>query len=212
MLVSCSRDGENGTVHDIDGNIYMTVRIGDQVWMAENLRTTRLRDNTPINEVTDRLEWYNASEPAYCWYDNDSEGKTKGYGVLYNYYTINTEKLCPEGWRIPADEDFQILIEKFDREADFTRHEISTIAGGYLKTDDAIKLQSTSAVTIGKNVFSALTGGCRSFEGDFSQFGSIGYFAGAKNKSLSIRVGTSSAYYNNSVSSYVGVSVRCIKQ
>jgi hypothetical protein len=74
-------------VIDRDGNIYNTVLIGNQVWMAENLRTTKYNDGTPIAKVTDNT-WRNLTSGAYCWYNNDSAKYEIPYGKLYNSYTI----------------------------------------------------------------------------------------------------------------------------
>jgi uncharacterized protein (TIGR02145 family) len=98
-------------ISDVQGNNYSSVRIGSQVWMAKNLRTTRLNDNTPIDEVADNANWQYATYPAYCWYNNEA-GLKDIYGALYNWYTVNTEKLCPSGWHIPDyNIDWYNLIE-----------------------------------------------------------------------------------------------------
>jgi uncharacterized protein (TIGR02145 family) len=70
--VRCVKDDsvDPGTMKDIDGNIYPTVKIGNQVWMGEDLRVTRLRDGTPIPLVTDNTEWANLTGQGYCWYNN----------------------------------------------------------------------------------------------------------------------------------------------
>ena len=98
------------SLKDIDGNLYKTVTIGSQVWMKENLRTTRYNDGLAIPLVTDYDSWAALTTPAYCWYNNDSKNK-EVYGALYNYYTIDTKKLCPEGWYVPADSDWTELID-----------------------------------------------------------------------------------------------------
>ena len=115
MVLSCgnpttSNDGpDTGTVTDIDGNTYKTVTIGNQVWMAENLRTTRYNDGTPIPHIKDSIEWGNATSGAYCYYDNDSTSNAKKYGALYNWYVVNTGKLAPEGWHVPTEYEWEIL-------------------------------------------------------------------------------------------------------
>jgi uncharacterized protein (TIGR02145 family) len=77
-----------GSVIDIDGNIYSTVKIGSQVWMAENLRVTHFNDGTPIPLVTDNTVWHDLTTPGMCWYDNDVANKAI-YGGLYNWYFGN---------------------------------------------------------------------------------------------------------------------------
>src|SRR6056297_3651224 len=76
IFTACEDDEDDdlvneGTVTDIDGNVYSTVQIGDQVWMAENLKTTTYNDGTSIDLVTDDTDWENNTTGAYCWYDND---------------------------------------------------------------------------------------------------------------------------------------------
>ncbi len=93
----------NTTVTDIDGNVYQTVQIGDQLWMAENLKVTRYRNGDPISLVTSNSTWSNISSGAYCVYDNNPDN-TEIYGNLYNWYAVNDLRgLAPEGWHLPTD-------------------------------------------------------------------------------------------------------------
>lgn len=107
---------------DGDGNNYEVVQIGDQVWMAENLRTGKYNDGTPIRKVTDSTEWgtlgYNTDTGyvitgAYCWYNNDSTANNSDYGRLYNFGTVMTGKLCPAGWHIPRLSEWQTLCDPY---------------------------------------------------------------------------------------------------
>jgi uncharacterized protein (TIGR02145 family) len=93
---------------DIDGNSYNSKRIGSQIWLVQNLKTTHYNDGTAIVHAEDPGEWQTLSEPAYCWYDND-DGHKNTYGALYNWYTVSVDNLCPSGWRVPSQEDFQRL-------------------------------------------------------------------------------------------------------
>jgi uncharacterized protein (TIGR02145 family) len=93
-----------GNVTDIEGNVYKTIEIGTQTWMAENLRTTKYNDNTSIPLVVDESKWIGLITPAYCWYNNDLYYKTD-YGALYNWYAASTGKLCPAGWHVPSKEE-----------------------------------------------------------------------------------------------------------
>jgi uncharacterized protein (TIGR02145 family) len=97
-----------GTVKDADGNKYNTVKIGTQVWMVENLKTTKYNDGTPIPNVTDGTEWSKLKTGAYCNCDN-LESNASTYGRLYNWYAVNTGKLAPAGWHVPTDNDWTIL-------------------------------------------------------------------------------------------------------
>lgn len=112
-ITSCSKDEEKngiefGSVTDIDGNEYKTVVIGNQEWMAENLKTTKYNDGVDINNVTNDEAWGNQITGAYSWYINDVN-YADTCGALYNWYTINTSKLCPSGWRVPTDAEWKIL-------------------------------------------------------------------------------------------------------
>ncbi len=89
------------TVTDIDGNVYQTVTIGNQVWTVENLRTTKFNDGTPVPHVTDTEAWKALSTPGYCHYNNDPANSSKS-GLLYNWYAASSDKLAPKGWRVPT--------------------------------------------------------------------------------------------------------------
>lgn len=102
-----------GKVKDIDGNWYKKVKIGKQVWMSENLRTSRYNDGTPIPEVKDLTEWSNLEGGAFCWYNNDSAAYDNVYGKLYNFAAVRTEKLCPTGWHVPSLTEWRALCDPF---------------------------------------------------------------------------------------------------
>lgn len=98
---------------DLEGNVYRTVKIGNQIWMAENLRTTKLKDGSNIPLKTANTSWTNSlPAPAYCWYNNDQTfAESNNYGALYNWHTVNTGKLCPSGWHVPSDGEFSTLLD-----------------------------------------------------------------------------------------------------
>ena len=99
-----------GSVSDIEGNIYKTVQIGSQTWMAENLKTTKLNDGTSIPNVSDKTEWVNTVLPSYSWYNNLDENKELS-GARYNWYAVSTSKLCPAGWHVPSDNEWAVLTD-----------------------------------------------------------------------------------------------------
>lgn len=99
-----------GSVTDIDGNVYKTIPIGSQVWMAENLKTTKYNDGSAIPLIENDQSWEAARTPAYCWFDNDPATYKDVLGALYNFYTVNTGKLCPTGWKLPSITDYQTLL------------------------------------------------------------------------------------------------------
>lgn len=102
------------TVTDISGNTYKTVKIGNQIWMAENLRTEKFRNGDPLPEAKRHDEWEKAAQkesPAFCNYENNKENDLV-YGKLYNGYVLNDKRgIAPEGWHIPTKEEWEILIK-----------------------------------------------------------------------------------------------------
>jgi len=100
-----------GTTKDIEGNIYKTVTIGSQIWMAENLRVTKYNNNTPINKIIDNNDWENSTIGSYGWFDNNGLYKIP-YGALYNWYSVDSEMLCPSGWHVPTVNDWNVLADK----------------------------------------------------------------------------------------------------
>ena len=157
-----------GEVTDADGNVYSTVVIGNQEWMAENLKTTRYNDGTPIPNVTDNSEWINLTTGAYAWYDNNEATYKNAYGALYNWYAVNTGKLCPTGWHVPTDAEWETLIN------------YAGGGGGKLKstrTEPEVhpRWKSPNTGATDEYGFSALPGGYRSINhGHFNDVGSSG--------------------------------------
>ncbi len=164
-----------GSVTDIEGNIYKTVVIGTQVWMAESLKTTQYNDGVSIPNVTDSIPWRTLTSPAYCWYDNDITNKDK-YGALYNWYAAKSEKLCPTGWHEPTDTDYNTL----EMTLGIPLAEIEI--WGWQGTDQGTQMKSKSGWDAGGNGtntsgFNALPGGYRQgLHGTFYGKGILTYF------------------------------------
>jgi hypothetical protein len=100
-----------GAVQDIDGNVYQTITIGSQVWMAENLKTTRYNDGTVIPNITGNKAWRTNSTGACCYYKNKLSSKAR-FGTLYNWHAVsraNSKNVCPSGWHVPTDAEFTKL-------------------------------------------------------------------------------------------------------
>ena len=193
--------GEKGTVSDIEGNVYQTIGIGSQIWTAENMRTTSLKNDTSILIAKCYRIWNFLTSPGYCWYNNDeSFGST--YGALYNWYTVNTGKLCPSGWHVP-DEVEWTLLETFLGGG--------TIAAGKMMTPG-------SPVTGETNLsgFSAIPSGYRGDLATFLNSGENCLFWTSSSSSADKAVYRCLNFKNNtltagSVSIVWGASVRCVK-
>lgn len=91
--------------------VHNTAIIGNQIWMMENLKVTRYNDGSVIPMVTEGTAWSNLTTPAYCWFDNDGITFKDNYGALYNWYAVNTGKLCPAGWHVPTDAEWTALTD-----------------------------------------------------------------------------------------------------
>jgi uncharacterized protein (TIGR02145 family) len=192
-----------GAVTDIEGNIYKTIEIGSQTWMAENLKTGTLSDGTSIALVTDAKDWSNLTTPAHAWYGNNSDV----YGAVYNWHTVNTEKLCPDGWHVPSDNEWSILIEYLGGEA---------IAGSKLKEEGIAHWLSPNMEADNGSGFTALPGGVRYSNGTYGNVNRYGYWWSSTERSASDSWARSVYFgYNNadrsSSSIKSGFSVRCIK-
>jgi uncharacterized protein (TIGR02145 family) len=160
-----------GTVTDTDGNIYQTVAIGSQIWMAENLKTTRYNNGAAIPLVTDNAAWSSLTAPKYCWADNDSAANKNTYGALYNWYAVNTGALSPAGWHVATDAEWNTLINYLGG---------IYVAGAKLKeagTAHWLPFSSPYVVAAtNESGFTALPGGDRDLSGTFSNTGDFGFW------------------------------------
>jgi uncharacterized protein (TIGR02145 family) len=141
------------TVTDIDGNVYQTVTIGTQVWMAENLRVTHYRNGNAIPFVPDSATWnYTLTYGAYCEYNNDINNVTT-YGRLYNYYAANDSRgIAPAGWHIPSWAEWNTLSDWLNGDA---------VAGGKEKEAGYAHWMSPNTDATNSSSFTALPGGVR---------------------------------------------------
>jgi len=204
-------------VTDIDGNIYKTAVIGNELWMAENLKTTRYNDGTPIECPGENNDaWKTNTTGAYSWYSNN---ESISYGALYNWYAVGTGKLCPIGWHVPSHPEVDNLVHYAGG---------WKVAGGMLKEAGKDHWRSPNEAASNSTGFSALPGGFRDEDGDFRQKGVTGVFWSSTNfsKEYPERATSSDAdlycyhlhleYYSAEAPRMlyklnVGSSVRCIK-
>ena len=209
-------------ITDMDGNVYTTIKIGDQTWLRENLKTTKYNDGTPIPNVTNNDIWTNLSTPAYCWYDNDSVTSKETYGALYNWYVTDStanggKNVCPQGFHVPTDEEWFILENYVDQTIENPEDVL------WRGTDAGTKLKSVTGWATGNNAtdefdFTALPAGHRdgTTDGAFREMVSYGYWwARTENngttawyRSLRYDYAKANRYYINKK---YGYSIRCIK-
>ncbi|MHC1705202.1 MAG: FISUMP domain-containing protein [Tenuifilaceae bacterium] len=194
-------------VIDIDGNEYNTVTIGTQVWLVENLKTTKFSDGTVIPNVTENVTWTGLSYSAYCWYNNDVNSYKNTFGALYNYFAVvDNRKLCPIGWHVPSESEW-LTLEVFLGGNPF--------AGGKLKS--VIFWNSPNTGANNSSGFTGHPGGARFNQtGQYESMGNGGvWWSTTENGSLDAWY--RSLEYNNSDLSKGshgknnGYSVRCVK-
>jgi uncharacterized protein (TIGR02145 family) len=196
---------------DMDGNMYNTVTIGDQVWMKENLKTTRYNDGTAIPLVTDGTTFIHLGSAAYCWYNNDEATYKNDYGALYNQYAVNTGKLCPAGWHVPSWEEFEKLRDYLGG---------TSVAGGKLKESGTAHWASPNTGATNESGFTALPGGgmygdpadpSENTPGEFRLIGESGAWWSTTESRWLILSNNSGAWEYGWYIPWFGFSVRCLK-
>lgn len=201
------------TATDIDGNSYQTVKIGNQLWMAENLRVTHYRNGDLIPNVTSDRQWsglgiiINASRGAYCYYNNDANNLST-YGCLYNWFAIkDSRSICLTGWHIPTDVEWKILETYLGG---------SSVAGGKMKEAGTTHWDFPNTRATNESGFCALPGGYRNGGGSYNGMGSNAQFwsstEGSGNYYALYRL--LGCYYSQVLrsddSKESGLSVRCV--
>jgi uncharacterized protein (TIGR02145 family) len=195
---------------DKDGNTYQTVYIGKQHWMAENLKTTKYNDGTDIPHVTDKAQWLDLSTGAWVYYNNDASNNSS-YGKLYNWYTISpntngNKNVCPLGWHVPSDSEWDILIDNLGGES---------VAGGKMKQIGNSSWDSPNTYATNSSLFTGLAGGER-LSGEYLNSSLVGSWWSSTEKSIS-EVWNYKLYYDSGYSfrdedfKSEGLSIRCIK-
>jgi len=187
-----------------------SVKIGDQEWMVRNLDACTFRNGDPIPEAGSPEEWNNAAkeeQPAWCHVDNNSENDAV-FGKLYNWYALNDPRgLAPQGWHIPSDEEWDMLITGLGGDAD---------AGGKMKAHDLWQVPNAGATN--ESGLSVLPGGYRGHKGGFHALGFMGCFWSASE--VSARYGWSRYVYSHNTvvrrsrsgHKGEGLSIRCVRE
>lgn len=197
-----------GTITDYDNNVYETVKIGSQLWMAKNLRTTHYLNGDLIGTTSpSTLDISGESSPRYQWAYNGDENNVSAYGRLYTWYAVtDSRKVCPSGWHVSTDTEWTTLINYLGG---------GDVAGGKLKETGTSHWQSPNAGATNESCFTALPGGTRSMDGTFYYIRESTYWW----SSTEFNTNEAWARYNN-IDDYVGRyqfnklygnSVRCVK-
>ena len=208
-------------VVDIDGNVYQVVQIGNQFWMAENLKVTRYRNGDAISHLTDNGDWTNTNSGAYCVFNN-TPSNADTYGNLYNWYAVaDSRNIAPEGWYVPSDED----IMELEMYLGMSQSQANSM--GWRGTNEGSKLAGNADLwsdgslendpEFGSSGFCFLPGGYRSYyNGHFGSLGSNGYFWSSTEYNTSNALTRNLLYNLTEVYRYRnykqnGYSVRCVR-
>jgi uncharacterized protein (TIGR02145 family) len=209
-----------GNLTDQDGNLYKTIVIGTQEWMAENLKTSIYRNGDPIPNVSDAVQWTGLSTGAWCFYNNESQNDCP-YGKLYNWYTVaDPRNVCPAGWHVPTDGEWNTLIGFLDPayNPNAPINFQSFLAGGKLKSAGLGYWLTPNLDATNESGFSALPGGGSLGNGAFSNIGQGGiWWSSSENIDVTVAAWYRYLYSNNanvqraSAGKRCGSSVRCIR-
>ena len=210
VFATCKKDMAMPTVTDVDGNVYHTVKIGNQIWLRENLKTNHYQNGDAIENAITASAWLSNVSGAYCD-DPNRPDYAKIYGHLYNWQAVSdVRKIAPEGWHIPSQAEWQTLVENLGGK---------TIAGGKAKETGTAHWKSPNTGATNSSVFTGLPGGQR--EGVQGLFNYSNTYAGfwsnstvANNQTWAdiAELGSGSTSFNlNNQKKNFGLSVRCIK-
>jgi len=194
---------------DIDGNVYSTVVIGTQTWMAENLKVTKYRNGDNITHITTNSDWNSDTDGAYGYYDDNTTLRDT-YGMLYNWYAVDNSSsryICPEGWHVPTADEYDVLSTYLGG---------NSVAGGKMKETGTDHWQSESSGTSNSSGFTARGAGYRLNNGTYGflnqtfVFWTVSY---ASNSTAHYRAGsyTSGGITVSSINKEYGFSVRCLE-
>jgi uncharacterized protein (TIGR02145 family) len=222
---SCKKEADNSIVNqptdtfsDIDGNVYHAVKIGEQVWMEENLAVTHYRNGDPVTHIADNDLWLGTDSGAYCNYNNDTNS-VGTYGRLYNWYAVDDSRLLsPVGWHIPSDEEWkqlEMFLGMTTAHADSVTLR-GTNEGGKLKETGNTHWNAPNKGATNSSGFTALPAGYRTFEFEFRN--SYGAWWTASKASPDEAIYRSLTYDKSGIirmyymmDETTGLSVRCIK-
>ena len=196
-----------GLITDIDGNVYQIIKIGDQWWMAENLKVTHYRNGDAIPNVIGHSVWSNLTSGAYASYDFIHDNIAI-YGLFYNWYAIDDSRgLAPEGSHVPTQDEWQTLIDFLGG---------FPVAGGKMKEAGTAHWNSPNTGATNESGFTALPGGYRPIWGEFTHMGYLARFYSSTEEDIHRAQGRylyfeSSAIMRLALDKHCGFSIRCVR-
>ena len=208
MFTGCKKENDPDIIKDADGNVYNAITIGTQMWIKENLKTTKYSNGDPILNVSETAAWAALSTGAYCDYENNG-GNSSLYGHLYNWYAVkDARKICPAGWHVPGNDEWNVLASSLGG---------STIAGGKLKEEGTAHWTNPNTQASNSSGFTALPAGYRYANGNFFDLNEIVFFWTSYGSNANNGYAWA-LYYNDEAADDLsnndarnGYSVRCIK-
>lgn len=201
-------------IFDIDGNKYNTIKIGNQIWMANNLRVSKYNNGDPIPNVSNGIEWSNLNTGAWVFYNNDSLYQNP-FGKLYNWYAVNDSRnICPTGWHVPSDSEWNQLIINLEGGNSGIGDKMKSTGNEYWQQSASISTNASNS-----SGFSGLPGGNFQDVGIFSNITTNGYWWSSTEVDSLSSIGAwfrnlnsdSDDLYRNFANRKEGLSVRCIK-
>ncbi len=203
-------------VMDADGNTYYPIKIGSQIWLDRNLKTTKYNDGSSIPFSSNAGQWNTAAvnmQPSYCWYNDDELTYGVPYGALYNFYALDSisngaKNVCPTGWMVPSKTD----IEKL---RDFLGGQ--NIAGGKLKEVGLSFWSSPNLAATNLSGFSGVGAGRRGPSGTFAGFKNTGYLrtrtlVTPPNSTYALLTSLDAMLVVSEWNNGIGMSIRCIRE
>ena len=231
LIIACNNPKTVPTIQDIEGNVYKTVKIGKQIWMAENLKTTKYNDGRAIPNITVAGTWGAATTGAYCDFNNTPSNSTT-YGRLYNWYAVDNnaatkvvsnsgKNVCPTGWHVPSDAEWTTLEDYLTNNgygyggsgSDIAK---SMAATSGWTTDPTAGNVGNDQASNNSSGFTALPSGYRNYDGTYFTIGLYGFWWSSTEFSTALAYDrtmfySSSLVYRLNYGKGNGFSVRCLR-
>jgi len=209
-ILFVTQHGSDDTITDIDGSVYNTLKIGTQIWMAENLKVTKYRNGDLIGTtIPATLDISDESAPKYQWAYKGNESNVASYGRLYTWYVVKDSRgLCPTGWHVPSDAEWTILIDYLGGR---------DVAGGKIKEIGTSHWMSPNTGATNESGFTGLPSGCRFPDGGFWYYTGLGgWWSATETSNAGLAWGNETYYENSRVQIFSsdeksGIAVRCVR-